>query len=123
VTARAGQEFRLGNLALRVLWPDRAGAPSEDPNRRAVVLLASYGSVDVLLTADAESEVTRRLSLKPIEILKVAHHGSEDPGLPLILRRLRPPATTTGIHGQKRSKPFAQCPAWPSIAPTRAVAS
>jgi competence protein ComEC len=53
-------------------------------------LLASYGAVDILLTADAESNVTSRLSLGPVEILKVAHHGSADPGLDDLLRRLRP---------------------------------
>jgi len=54
------------------------------------VILASFGATDVLLTADAESEVMRRLRLHPVEILKVAHHGSEDPGLPDLLRVLRP---------------------------------
>ncbi len=32
----------------------------------------------------------RRLSLPEVEILKVAHHGSEDPGLADTLRELRP---------------------------------
>lgn len=90
VTARAGQEYRLGNLRLRVLSPDRAGAPSEDAHLRAIVLLASFGSTDVLLTADAESEVTRRLPLRAVEVLKVAHHGSADPGLASQLQVLRP---------------------------------
>jgi competence protein ComEC len=90
VTARAGQEYTLGRLRLRVLWPDRPGSASEDPNQRAVVLLATYGATDVLLTADAESDVTGRLPLRRIEVLKVAHHGSEDPGLPAELRVLRP---------------------------------
>ena len=46
--------------------------------------------MDTLLTADAESDVTLRLRLPPVEIPKVAHHGSADPGLPDLLRRLRP---------------------------------
>jgi competence protein ComEC len=54
------------------------------------VLLASFGAVDVLLTADAESNVTGRLDLSPAEILKVAHHGSVDSGLPELLARLQP---------------------------------
>ena len=89
-TARAGQVLRLGRLRLRVLWPDGPGAPGTDPNDRAVVILASYGAFDVLLTADAESPVTSRLDLPPVEVLKVAHHGSSDPGLPALLDRLRP---------------------------------
>ena len=90
VAARAGETLELGALVLRVLWPDGGGLPGENPHRHAVVLLASYGRTDVLLTADAESDVTSRLRLPPVEVLKVAHHGSVDPGLPGLLRRLRP---------------------------------
>ena len=90
VVARAGQRFRIGRLALRVLWPADAGTPGTDPNDRALVLLASFGSVDLLLTADAESNVTGALPLGPVEIVKVAHHGSADAGLPALLDRLRP---------------------------------
>ena len=81
-TARAGEAFRVGALRLRVLWPDGTGPPGDDPNNHAVVLVASYGKTDALFTADAESDVTGHLHLPPVEILKVAHHGSEDPGLP-----------------------------------------
>ncbi len=90
VEVRAGDAFRLGRLRLDVLWPDDAGLPGEDPNLNATVIHARFGETDALLTADAESDVTRRLSLGPVEILKVAHHGSEDPGLPDLLRVLRP---------------------------------
>jgi competence protein ComEC len=90
LTVRAGQRYRLGKLELRVLWPDRAGPASEDPNLRAVVLLATYGAVDVLLTADAESDVTGRFPLRSVDVLKVAHHGSEDRGLGSELRRWHP---------------------------------
>ena len=90
VEARAGDAFRLGRLHLRVLWPDRAGTESEDPNLLPVVLLATYGEIDALLTADAETEVTARLLSRPVEILKVAHHGSADSGLESELRELRP---------------------------------
>jgi competence protein ComEC len=87
---RTGAEFRVGGLVLRALWPPDPGAPSDDPNLNAIVLLASYGETDVFLPADAESEVTARLHLPPVEVLKVAHHGSEDPGLDEELRVLRP---------------------------------
>ena len=49
-----------------------------------------YGEVDALLTADAETDVTARLLSRHVEILKVAHHGSADPGLAAELRELRP---------------------------------
>ena len=90
--ARAGQRLRVGrDLRLRVL---AAAAPDStadtDPNLRAVVMTAAYGRYDVFLPADAESEVTGALSLPDVDVMKVAHHGSEDPGLAELLTRLRP---------------------------------
>jgi competence protein ComEC len=58
VAAREGAEYRIGGLQLRVLWPDGGGLRGEDPHDHAVVILASYGATDILLTADAESNVT-----------------------------------------------------------------
>ena len=100
--ARAGQTLRVGPLRVRVLWPTDAGSPRDDPNRRAIVLLVSYGSADLLLTADAESEVTIPLRPPPVEILKVAHHGSADPRLAELLRLIRPRiALDLGRRGQR----------------------
>ena len=55
-----------------------------------MVALASVGSFDVLLPADAESGVTGPLELPDVDVLKVAHHGSDDPGLPALLARTKP---------------------------------
>jgi competence protein ComEC len=87
---RARATFRAGGLRLRALWPSDEGTSTEDPNLNAVVLIATYGETDVFLPADAESDVTAGLTLPAVEILKVAHHGSEDPGLSSELRDLRP---------------------------------
>jgi competence protein ComEC len=87
---RTGSELRAGGLRLRVLWPPGPGLAWEDPNLNALVLVASYGELDVFLPADAESDVTARLALDAVEVLKVAHHGSADPGLDEELRELRP---------------------------------
>lgn len=88
--ARQGMAFSAGRLRVDVLWPPSAGLPGDDPNDLSVVLLVSYGAIDVLLTGDAESPVLRRLELPDIDILKVSHHGSDDPGLPELLRRIEP---------------------------------
>ena len=104
--ARAGQVFRLGELRLEVLWPDDPGPPSGDPNDRAIVILASYGETDALLPADAESGVTLPLRPPPVEILKVAHHGSSDEGLPRLLERTRPQvAVVSAGHGNSYGHP------------------
>jgi competence protein ComEC len=54
------------------------------------VALASVGRFDLLLPADAESDVTAALDLPDVDALKVAHHGSADPGLAALLARTRP---------------------------------
>jgi competence protein ComEC len=97
ITARAGRIFRLGKLVLRLLWPEDSGAPGEDPNNHAVVMVATYGRIDALLTADAETNVTLPLSPPPVEILKVAHHGSADPGLAALLGLVRPEVAVISV--------------------------
>jgi competence protein ComEC len=89
----AGQLLRAGPLALRVLSPrpePAARHAGADPNQRAIVAELRDGAFSLLLTADAESDVTAGLALAPVDVLKVAHHGSADPGLPALLTRLRP---------------------------------
>ncbi|MBA3413590.1 MAG: ComEC/Rec2 family competence protein, partial [Actinobacteria bacterium] len=117
---RAGDALRLGRLRLRVLWPDRAGSPTEDPNRLPIVLLATYGEVDALLTADAETDVTARLLSRRVEILKVAHHGSADPGLASELRELRPTIAVISCgrgndYGHPRASTLAALRASPGL--------
>lgn len=93
VVPDAGQVLRAGPVEVRVLWPRREPAELQagvDPNERAVVAHVRDGTFDLLLPADAESDVTGGLQLPEVEALKVAHHGSADPGLPDLLARLRP---------------------------------
>jgi competence protein ComEC len=61
-----------------------------NPNDHAIVTRLTHGAFSLLLTADAESNVIEPLHLEPVDVLKVAHHGSQDPGLPRLLERLRP---------------------------------
>jgi competence protein ComEC len=99
----AGETIRAGRIELRILSPpreppeDHAG---EDPNQRAIVAEARVGAFRMLLTADAESDVLSTLDLEPVDVLKVSHHGSADPGLAPVLERLRPrvDAIEVGAH-------------------------
>jgi len=89
----AGQELRSGQLRLQVLWPpwELLGEPlsGEDPNQQALVIEARWHRFSMLLTADAEAESVP-LDPGPIDVLKVAHHGSDDAGLDSLLDRTRP---------------------------------
>ncbi|GIK77172.1 MAG: membrane protein [Actinomycetes bacterium] len=93
VTVAEGSGLRFGPLRIDVLWPPReaaaARAPVADPNAASLVLAARYRSWDVLLTGDAEAEATD-LEPGPVDVLKVAHHGSDDAGLEALLDRSAP---------------------------------
>jgi competence protein ComEC len=124
VPAVAGEVFDLGRLRLRVLWPRDPGPPGQDPNQHAVVILATYGRTDVLLTADAESDVTLPLRLPPVEALKVAHHGSADSGLPSLLDGLRPQVAVVSVgahndYGHPTASTLAALAAVPGLATFR----
>ncbi|MCS0638145.1 ComEC/Rec2 family competence protein [Streptomyces sp. LP05-1] len=91
-----GERRRLGPLHWRVLWPGPpTGLPPEGPNDASVTLLVrTGGGLTLLLPGDLEPPAQRALlrahpELPPVDVLKVAHHGSayQDPAL---LDRLRP---------------------------------
>jgi competence protein ComEC len=89
----AGTVLRSGSLHLEVLWPPpdllAEAPPDTDPNELALVIRARWHRFTMLLTADAEAETTP-LDPGPIDVLKVAHHGSDDAGLGPLLDRIRP---------------------------------
>jgi competence protein ComEC len=89
----AGTTLRSGSLALEVLWPPLTvladDPPDTDPNALALVIRARWHRFTMLLTADAEAESTP-LDPGPVDVLKVAHHGSDDTGLGPLLDRIRP---------------------------------
>jgi competence protein ComEC len=88
----AGQELRSGRLRLRVLWPPPellGGVPGQDPNQLSLVMEARWQDFSMLLMADAEAEAVP-LDPGPVDVLKVAHHGSEDTGLGELLDEIQP---------------------------------
>jgi len=93
VQVAAGSDVRSGALELEVLWPppELLSRPlgAADPNQQALVLLARWRDFSMLLTADAEAEAVP-LDPGPLDVLKVAHHGSADAGLSALLDRSQP---------------------------------
>ena len=96
---------------LRALWPDRPGTATEDPNPLPVVLLATYGEIDVLLDGrrrvggdcvlalGAESTCSRSPTTAPrIRRSKASCASSAHPW-----RALAGSTTTTATGGRRRS--------------------
>ncbi|WP_372482085.1 ComEC/Rec2 family competence protein [Streptomyces glomeratus] len=95
--AVAGERRRLEALDWRVLWPPPDPAPLPDgPNDASVALLVRSAGLTLLLLGDLEPLAQEELlqspagaGLGPVDVLKVAHHGSayQDPEL---IRRAAP---------------------------------
>jgi len=80
-----GRSIATGNVLMDVLWPPVRTAASvsaavDDPNARSIVLELKVNGFGMLLTGDAESEAAP-FDAGPVDVLKVAHHGSDDAGL------------------------------------------
>jgi competence protein ComEC len=95
-----GDTLRSGRLRIEVLWPPRellaAPLAGADPNTQALVLLARWRDFSILLTADAEAEAVP-IDPGPVDVLKVAHHGSDDAGLDALLDRITPKLAVVSV--------------------------
>ncbi|MEU0097784.1 ComEC/Rec2 family competence protein [Streptomyces sp. NPDC006267] len=99
VRAVAGEHRRSGPVEWRVLWPRQepggVGAQVREPNDSSVTLrVRASGGLTLLLLGDLEPPAQRELlrgreAPGPVDVLKVAHHGSafQDAGL---LHSVRP---------------------------------
>ncbi len=92
--AKKGDVIKAGEISFKVLWPEKEknkvlGASSL--NEQSLVLLASYGRFDWLLTGDIGVETENSLDgLVDVEVLKVAHHGSKFSSGESFLRKVKP---------------------------------
>ena len=80
----AGDCMTVGDELKLICLAPEAGITYENKNAASMVLLASYGEFDMLLTGDMEKESEPRLPERmkeatgtgKVEVLKVSHHGS-----------------------------------------------
>jgi competence protein ComEC len=77
--ARRGERFVLDGVTFTVLHPS-PGWPhwGEDVNEDSLVLLVEYGAFQAVLAGDAgfPAESAMAVELRPVDVLKVGHHGS-----------------------------------------------
>jgi competence protein ComEC len=94
-----GDRLAVDDLRLSVLWPDPGKVPLDPANGGraindvSVVLLGEVAGRRILLTGDVEDDVDPVLvarGLPPIDVLKVAHHGSKTATTPAFLDVVRP---------------------------------
>lgn len=93
----SGGVFSLSGVSFKVLWPGTAKTQKlwetqNNVNNASVVLALTFGEFDVLLLGDAEKEAQIRFLLitSEVEVLKVAHQGSQDGVYEPLLRQTSP---------------------------------
>ncbi|MBV9075684.1 MAG: ComEC/Rec2 family competence protein [Acidobacteria bacterium] len=92
-TRVAGESFEFGGAKFDVLAPALDVNPStQRDNDDSMVLRVSFGKTSALLEGDAEKKTERRIALDvgPINLLKVAHHGSSTSSIPELLSHGKP---------------------------------
>ena len=79
IEARAFDIYNLGNVEIKVLWPN-ASSTYDNQNNYSIVLKITYKDVSYLLTGDMEVLVENELLKNNVDVrsdvLKIAHHGS-----------------------------------------------
>lgn len=102
--AKAGDEFALGDLDIRVLGPV---VPGNSTNNSSLVLLLRYRGIRFLLMGDAEKEEEQSLISAGMnlsaDVLKVGHHGSSTSTTAELLNAVHPRYAVISV-GYDRSK-------------------
>jgi competence protein ComEC len=96
LTAKNGQIFNLGNeVTLEIIHPQDKLLKNtrSDLNSNSVVIRMEHGNNCFLFTGDAEEPTENILiqkGIKPCQVLKVAHHGSNHSSTERFLREVQP---------------------------------
>jgi len=83
--------FTLGGVEHRVIHPS-PNDKSLDSNDQSLVVEIRFGAFSALLTGDVSAAVERTIRdrLNPVDVLKVAHHGSRTSTSADLLKAVRP---------------------------------
>ncbi len=87
-TLNAGNEFKSENSSMKCLWP--RGILKKDENSRSLVFLFQNNHRKILLTGDLPSKVENKFDVSTVDILKVAHHGSQGSTSLAFLQKTKP---------------------------------
>ncbi|MFZ5366541.1 MAG: ComEC/Rec2 family competence protein [Patescibacteria group bacterium] len=117
---KSGDKIKIGNLEIKILYPlEKLGEEivwksSETPqvlgistypgnfNETAIVSEINFGNFKVLLTGDIGVEEENQLQTEPVEVLKVAHHGSKYSTSQEFLEKISPELAIISVGATNR---------------------
>ena len=115
VRVATGDQLRVDDARLRVLWPDPGSVDPEPAdtgtgiNNVSIVLLGEVDGRRFLLAGDIEEEIDPTLierGLPAVDVLKVAHHGSGTATTDAFLGAIHPPvAVVSAGEGNRYGHP------------------
>lgn len=73
-TPKAGDNFTIGKVSCEVAY---VGSDKENLNLSSIIIKMKYNNLSYLFTGDTEADVENKIDFGKINILKVAHHGSD----------------------------------------------
>ncbi|NIK11314.1 DNA internalization-related competence protein ComEC/Rec2 [Alkalibacillus almallahensis] len=100
LTVEKGDVIEWKDATFTVLAPN-VEKVSDDENERSVVVLVEYDDFSILMTGDITNSVEEELinaeKLGEVDILKVAHHGSDTSTSELFLQHVKPTAALISV--------------------------
>lgn len=100
-TAAAGTAYTLGSCRLEVL---ASGKSEGGGNESSVIMRVSDEGGSILFTGDADEsiELAAANKIRPADVLKVAHHGSNYSSTPVFLKRAQPQIAVISVGADNR---------------------
>lgn len=102
----------MGGVQMRCIhpsqdWKSRLERKKDrTTNNGSVVLELTFGEIDLLFTGDIEEAVEQQLVedgvLRPVEVVKVPHHGSDTSSTPAFVEALAPRVAVMGVGRDNR---------------------
>ncbi|WP_338157638.1 DNA internalization-related competence protein ComEC/Rec2 [Piscibacillus halophilus] len=104
VTIQEGMQISHGDVQMKFLSPN-FDDENHDENNRSLVFILKYDDFDMLFTGDITNEIEERIAQKyrlDLDVLKVAHHGSNTSTSETLLKETNPHMAIISVGDQNR---------------------